>query len=60
MIDSDKVVKIQGNDGLFVRKDIEQKSWKISDPTLLYPPDNTHPNCRCRLLLKDSGEIFSR
>lgn len=33
--------------------------WSVSDPDLIVPVDDTHPNCRCRLLIRDRGDIFS-
>lgn len=35
------------------------KRWKINDPNIIQPVIGTHPNCRCRLLLKDKGGVFN-
>lgn len=38
---------------------IHGKQWHVGDPTLLIPPDDSHINCRCRLLFKDGTEVYS-
>lgn len=30
---------------------LDGKQWELDDPTMPTPPDDTHPNCRCRLQL---------
>lgn len=36
------------------------REWELSDPTILTPgPADSHHNCRCRLVLKYKGEVFS-
>lgn len=39
---------------------LHKKTWKVNDPLLLKPIEHTHPNCRCRLILRDGMELFSR
>lgn len=38
---------------------IHGRTWKVGDPLILQPPRDSHPNCRCRLLLKEGGQIYS-
>lgn len=46
---------------------LDGNTYEIDDSTMPVPPDDTHPNCRCRLMLveedsgdlADSGEDFS-
>lgn len=38
---------------------LQGKTWKVGDSTLQTPIRDTHPNCRCRLLLKHGRSIFS-
>lgn len=38
---------------------LHRKAWKLNDPNLLFPIEDTHPNCRCRLLFRDGRELFS-
>lgn len=28
---------------------LDGKQWELDDPAIPTPPDETHPNCRCRL-----------
>lgn len=32
---------------------LDGQQWEIDDPTIPMPPDDTHPNCRCRLQLSE-------
>lgn len=38
---------------------LHNKTWRIDDPNLLSPPDDSHINCRCRLLFRTGKETFS-
>lgn len=38
---------------------IHGTEWDIGDPSVVIPIQDTHPNCRCRLLLKAGDTIFS-
>ena len=38
---------------------LEGEEWDIDDPDIISIPEDTHPNCRCRLLLQIDDEIMS-
>lgn len=42
-----------------VCRPLHGKTWKVGDSSLLTPIRDTHPNCRCRLLLRDDKSVFS-
>jgi len=38
---------------------LHAREWDINDYNILYPgPEDSHHNCRCRLLIKYKGEIY--
>lgn len=39
---------------------LEGTEWSIDDPSIVMPPDDLHPNCRCRLLLKINNKIMNK
>ena len=39
---------------------LEGMEWSINDPEIITPVVDTHPNCRCRLLLRINGEIMAK
>jgi hypothetical protein len=39
---------------------LEGIEWDIDDPTVVVPETDTHPNCRCRLILKINGKIMAK
>lgn len=39
---------------------LEGVEWDIDDPTIIVPESDTHPRCRCRLLLKINGNIIAK
>lgn len=39
---------------------LEGEEWDIDDPTVVVPETDTHPHCRCRLLLKINGKIIAK
>ena len=40
--------------------ELEGEEWEIGDPSIIFPVEGTHPNCRCRLLLKIDGNIMAK
>jgi len=39
---------------------LEGLEWDLDDPSIIVPESDTHPNCRCRLLLKINGNIIAK
>lgn len=39
---------------------LEGMEWDVDDPSIVIPRDDTHPNCRCRLLLRINGNIKAK
>jgi len=57
----DKVVFVTENDEKVcpICEPIDGAEWYIDDPLIIVPKNDTHPNCRCRLLLKTEEKIYS-
>jgi len=57
----DKVVFVTENDSKVcsICGPIDGAEWHIDDPLIIVPKQDTHPNCRCRLLLKTEERIYS-
>lgn len=39
---------------------LEGMTWSINDSSIVIPRVNSHPNCRCRILLQINGKIISK
>ena len=39
---------------------LEGMEWDVDDPSITVPQTDTHPRCRCRLLLKIDGKILAK
>lgn len=40
--------------------DLEGEEWDIDDPSIVIPRQDTHPHCRCRLLIQIDGDIINK
>jgi len=38
---------------------LDGRTYNPGDPTMPEIPDDTHPNCRCRYLVYETGEVFN-